>query len=420
MGGLAIRYASAMTENGVLAGSVLRGVVTVDTPHRGSYWGGTGYARLFQSAGRLDTNLGPLPDPSKDGATCLSRHDGGDSFPKACVGPPPYLPADVPLHQIAGEVSVDRWFGPIKLYRFSLKGDAVVDLASESGYAGSGPATPKAAGPVATTTVACSVATNDLMSTRDAASVVWKYLAHGDLPLDPPIRPNQQEALTFLAIANKRAECSHALTPANSSTAEAVSHAINLWLSPADSPPPSPPPSTAPGTPLGRIAGAPIPLSIGAWSAYGDVVISPGETSGSFRVSYPGTYWGGARHDAAPGCDYVLSGWARIVEGDVYGFTVRADLSQDAPIGRVFQYEVDVQDYRDTDLPDSEGGILIPSANDLSWHRISVAVLGDRYAESIDGTVVSSGTTPLTCGGLYLRIVRAVAEFRDLTVTALA
>jgi len=138
-------------------------------------------------------------------------------------------------------------------------------------------------------------------------------------------------------------------------------------------------------------------------------------------VSFPGYYWGGVRHDAVPGCDYMFSRWGRMVDGDGergYGFAVRADLTHEEPIGRSFQYDPGVGGYRDTEYPDSLGP-SIPADTDLEWHRISVAVLSERYVEMVDDHVVASGHTTLACGGLYLRVWRATAEFRDLTVTPL-
>jgi pimeloyl-ACP methyl ester carboxylesterase len=179
------------------------------------------------------------------------------------------------------------------------------------------------------------------------------------------------------------------------------------------------PRATGIGSPLGRPVGPAVPLPRTAWSPVGDTEIRPGSRPDSFRVAFAGTFWGGARHDVAPGCDYVLSGSARILHGDGYGFAVRANLDAGDPIGQAIQYDPGLGGYRDTVYPDSEGGKVTSSKTDSDWHRITIAVLGGRYAASIDGKVVGQGRTALRCGGLFLRVWRTTAEFRGMTMTRL-
>lgn len=161
----------------------------------------------------------------------------------------------------------------------------------------------------------------------------------------------------------------------------------------------------------------PVALPRQAWSPVGESAIADGSTPGSFRVSSFDLSWGGVRSDPAVGCDYTLSGSARVVVGDGYGFAVRADLSSGTPVAQSFQYDPGAGGYRDTQYPNSEGGLVTPVGTDTGWHRFSMAVLGSRYEARIDDVVVGSGPTALSCGGLYLRLWRGTAEFRDLTVT---
>ena len=51
------------------------------------------------------------------------------------------------------------------------------------------------------------------------------------------------------------------------------------------------------------------------------------------------------------------------------------------------------------------------------WHEISVTVTGNHYQSSVEGKVIFTGTTPLTCGGVFIRIWRSTVRLRDLTVT---
>ena len=64
-----------------------------------------------------------------------------------------------------------------------------------------------------------------------------------------------------------------------------------------------------------------------------------------------------------------------------------------------------------------ETGAVTSAPLDNNWHEISVTVTGNHYQSSVDGKVIFTGTTPLTCGGVFIRIWRSTVRLRDLTVT---
>lgn len=172
--------------------------------------------------------------------------------------------------------------------------------------------------------------------------------------------------------------------------------------------------ATAPDDP----PNTPIALPIQSWAPVGTSTISPGETPGSLRVTFPERFWGGAHTEPAIGCDYTLTGSGRVLNGRGYGFAVRADLSSGRPVAQGFQYDPGLGGYRDTQYPNGDGGRVIKAPTDSGWHQFTMSVRGDRYEVRLDGALVADGPTKLTCGGLYLRIWDGgTAEFRDLTVT---
>jgi hypothetical protein len=179
------------------------------------------------------------------------------------------------------------------------------------------------------------------------------------------------------------------------------------------------PPPMGPRTSIGNLGGPGAPLTLEAWTPVGDSTIGAGSVAGAFVVRFDGTWWGGARYDDAPGCDYLLSGWARNIDSDTYAFTVRTTIQDDDVAGRAFQYDPGASGYRDTEYPDTEGGIITEADTDNAWHRLDMAVLGSTYAVMVDGVQVAYGETSSTCGGIFLRLVRGSAEFLDMQVVPL-
>jgi cell wall-associated NlpC family hydrolase len=171
----------------------------------------------------------------------------------------------------------------------------------------------------------------------------------------------------------------------------------------------------------GRTSAGVLPAS--AWTPTGGATVTAPDASGTFSATFGGTYWGGLYAGVSVGCNYKIQGMALLEPGGSgYGFGVRAMVdSSGVPHSEGIQYDPGIGGYRDTLLPqDSETGNVIPTTLDNGWHEISVEVLGDQYRSSVDGTLIFSGTTPLICGGVFIRIWRSTVELRDLSVTPIS
>ncbi|WP_159599213.1 esterase/lipase family protein [Agromyces humi] len=130
MGGILARFATNSSDDPSID-DIVAGVVTLDTPHRGSPMGATNIAAMLQLA-----NGGGFGDGSK----CLAPHHPG-SLPTGC-GYAPYLSPDIPVAQIVGDVTITRNFFAFGFSGLDTNGDGVVWVNSQSGYDGSseGPA----------------------------------------------------------------------------------------------------------------------------------------------------------------------------------------------------------------------------------------------------------------------------------------
>lgn len=137
MGGIAIRFASRDTSQGVAVASVLAGVVTFGTPHIGSPWGGTKLASTFEQY--LGEDQLALPPDASDAALCLATLTRRAS---SC-GDVPYLPDGVHLTELGTQIIVHRTLFDIGIVKqtadIRLFGDGIVPQESSSGYLFSGP-----------------------------------------------------------------------------------------------------------------------------------------------------------------------------------------------------------------------------------------------------------------------------------------
>lgn len=106
-------------------GQLVAGVVTVDTPHKGSPWGASLLAELAQSA--RGTSSG-----GSSAADCLALHHPG-VLPAGCAKPPAISP-DIPIHQIAGVVTLKRQLLMIARDEVDTDSDGIVWLDSQAGY----------------------------------------------------------------------------------------------------------------------------------------------------------------------------------------------------------------------------------------------------------------------------------------------
>lgn len=240
MGGLAARYASAKVIGGRTVGDQIAGLVTINTPHLGSFWSRTGFARVAADLFRGPLRNGyPLPDPKKDGARCLAPHSGGTSFPKDCGEVPPYLPKTAKVLQINGRVSVKRTVLGVPVYTFSLLGDTVVDFPSQVGYPKSGPGG-AAPGHTSSHSVDCVIATGQITKATAArypqmlgltvATQLFDHAAMNDAMAD---RASANQ-LALLAVARFAAPCSHQNITSEPRTLRKVTETIDRWLDPLE------------------------------------------------------------------------------------------------------------------------------------------------------------------------------------------
>lgn len=143
MGGLAIRFASdgRYAVEPVTAAELAK-VITIDTPHLGSPWGGTLGAELQQKRVQWLDGRFPL---GGDAAECLQPHTVSKPLPDECPAPP-YLPPGVPVVNVSGENSLERTLFGVRLYSIALFGDGIVPSRSQHGYPTSGPSAPAPGG----------------------------------------------------------------------------------------------------------------------------------------------------------------------------------------------------------------------------------------------------------------------------------
>lgn len=90
LGGILARFAINLLADPDVADSVA-GLVTLDTPHKGSPLGATMASRFLQGK-------------EGDGSRCLALHHPG-SLPTGCDYPP-YLPPEIPVTQVVGNATI--------------------------------------------------------------------------------------------------------------------------------------------------------------------------------------------------------------------------------------------------------------------------------------------------------------------------
>lgn len=240
MGGLAIRYASSATyvQNPITA-SIAPLVISLDTPHLGSFWGGTAAPLAKEVGGAV---LGKsVPNPfGTDGGMCLQPHENGGQLPAQCGGLPPWLPGGTTLDEIAGDITIKRTLLGVHLYDVETSNDGIVAVSSSVGYRTSGPGgtAPVVSSPTQGTTihsqyVKCSVTTGQLHKGLDvlygavssdsvAAAAVNDWAAMKD--------PNSLSMWLAAASAVFTASCSHTHITTDAAAISQVAADIDSYL----------------------------------------------------------------------------------------------------------------------------------------------------------------------------------------------
>lgn len=252
MGGLAARFATSSQFAAHPIGDRLAALITVDTPHLGSPFGGDALGVSALSHLVEDLHAKHLLDfpVGTDGAACLAPHTPPDNAIGGGCVTPPYLPPTVHVDQIAGSATVDRSLFGVHLYDIPLDSDGIVPAGSSLGYPRSGPTGHM---PVGTSygahLVSCRVTWDQLQSAaaQFGISAAGSLLGLGPLadvlstlasPLNDSAALDELLAgqtgpalLQFLAVVNLAASCSHTgmLTSADSlyQVRTAIDHALD-------------------------------------------------------------------------------------------------------------------------------------------------------------------------------------------------
>jgi len=268
MGGLATRFASNARYAAVPTASDLGGVVTIDTPHLGSPFGDQAVARAMEATlGRHPTSVRHQPTPGTDASICLAaHHPPANKLPHGCALAP-YLPANVPITQLAGDISVQRTLFGIPLYTVDLYTDGVVPVDSSHGYINSGPGGRAPRGTATDQpTVSCKVNFDQV----NAIAFAQGYLANGaegslsgiaDL-LSPTIFSDSHaldqletgqigpQLFAFLAAAYVTAPCSHTGMLTDPASLADVRRAVSDDIQHLAAPPPAAPATAGPASSL--------------------------------------------------------------------------------------------------------------------------------------------------------------------------
>lgn len=123
MGGILARFAFAESSD-FPWDALVGGVVTLDTPHRGSPWGDS---KLAEWLSWWDSK-----EHGDTAANCLALHHPG-SLPRGC-GYPPAIASEIPVYQVAGVVTLTQDFFMIGRRTLDTDSDGIVWLDSQAGY----------------------------------------------------------------------------------------------------------------------------------------------------------------------------------------------------------------------------------------------------------------------------------------------
>lgn len=246
MGGLAVRFAADpgyqvivdnVPKNIPNLASHVGGLVTLDTPHSGSPWAGSGpYASVLElKSGFSDASV---PAGVARARICLAVQQHGQ-MPTGCDAPP-YLPAGVRVDQVGGSVTIRRSFFGVHAYDIPLGGDSIVTQDSEHGYlrsaAGGGNASVGQS--VRMVTAACNLDAGSLIAKAAGLDSVVGAIAQmvGDsFALDAVLSRTASPALLETLIqANLYASCSHTGIVTNPKAIAATADALRADVAAID------------------------------------------------------------------------------------------------------------------------------------------------------------------------------------------
>lgn len=249
MGGLATLFASSPAFATDSVGDVLEGVVTLDTPFLGSPFGDQAVARAFEGTlGKHPMALLPLPKPGTDASICLASHaPPSNRLPHGCAAAP-YLQANVPITQIAGDITVRRTLFGIPLYDIDLSSDGVVPVESSHGYLHSSGSRLAPLGTITEQpTVACTIDFDQVASVAAAQGLASTGIRRSFAGLADVLSPNMftdalaldeieagsegPQLVAFLAAANLAAPCSHTGMLTDQESLTDVVQAVRIYSS---------------------------------------------------------------------------------------------------------------------------------------------------------------------------------------------
>jgi pimeloyl-ACP methyl ester carboxylesterase len=231
MGGLATRFAAADPK----VSARLGGLVSVATPHQGSPWGSAKlgsleYGKFVETMAGL--GFTDIPGYAAPARVCLAIHDGASGMPAGCELAP-YLPTNVAVHEIGGNLTVRRTFFGIHAYDVPVGGDTIVGTGSSQGYPGSA-GTPTPVGyKLGADQIECSMDAHALIAEAGSRSAllalpgVWAQLSSDSAALDAVLAGKPSPALVeFLVAANFFATCSHSGLLTNGGVVDKVAKAL--------------------------------------------------------------------------------------------------------------------------------------------------------------------------------------------------
>lgn len=240
MGGLATRFALAFGTGDVGLRNRVGGVVTLNTPHLGSPWGGTNWALIASSRSSFAGTQWAFPGES-NATTCLAAHSLDNPLPAGCASAP-LLPPWVPIHQVAGSAVITRSFFGLGSYDMHIGGDGIVDNVSQQGYLQSAlPDDPGIRARGSAQVIECRRDSGNLLRLATpsgvAAEFAWFLAAPAiDIKTMDSLAAGRADVYTaataaFIALTM---ECAHTQLPTAGRAMDAVAEQLRGWASAED------------------------------------------------------------------------------------------------------------------------------------------------------------------------------------------